>query len=38
MHGKSKEQVQAEFDKQDLDKDVAAFLLPFLKGFYRAQT
>jgi glucose-6-phosphate isomerase len=29
MHGKSKEQVQAEFDKQDLDKDVAAFLLPF---------
>ena len=29
MHGKTKEQVQAEFDKQGLSADKAAFLLPF---------
>ena len=29
MHGKSKGQVQAEFDKQGLAADKAAFLLPF---------
>ena len=29
MHGKSKDQVQAEFDKQGLAADKAAFLLPF---------
>ena len=29
MHGKSKEQVQAEFDKQGLAAEKAAFLLPF---------
>ena len=29
MHGKSREQVQAEFDKQGLAADKAAFLLPF---------
>ncbi|MDN3675197.1 glucose-6-phosphate isomerase [Flavobacterium branchiarum] len=29
MHGKTKEQVQAEFDKQGLPADKAAFLLPF---------
>ena len=29
MHGKTQEQVQAEFDKQGLSKDVAASLLPF---------
>lgn len=29
LHGKTKEQVQAEFDKQGLATDKAAFLLPF---------
>ena len=29
LHGKTKEQVQAEFDKQGLAADKAAFLLPF---------
>ena len=29
MHGKSKDQVQAEFDKQGLAAEKAAFLLPF---------
>lgn len=29
LHGKTKEQVQAEFDKQGLAEDKAAFLLPF---------
>ncbi|MGO4905415.1 glucose-6-phosphate isomerase [Flavobacterium sp. W20_MBD1_R3] len=29
MHGKSKEQVQAEFDKQGIPADKAKFLLPF---------
>jgi glucose-6-phosphate isomerase len=29
MNGKTKEQVQAEFDKQGLSKEKAAFLLPF---------
>lgn len=29
LHGKTKEQVQAEFDKQGLTEDKAAFLLPF---------
>lgn len=29
MHGKTQEQVQAEFDKQGLSKEQAAFLLPF---------
>ena len=29
MHGKSREQVQAEFDKQGLAADKAAFLVPF---------
>lgn len=29
MHGKSKQQVQAEFDKQGLASEKAAFLLPF---------
>ncbi|MFE3867639.1 glucose-6-phosphate isomerase [Flavobacterium sp. LS2P90] len=29
LHGKSKEQVQAEFDKQGLPADKAKFLLPF---------
>ena len=29
MHGKSKEQVQAEFDKQGLSAEKAEFLLPF---------
>lgn len=29
LHGKTKEQVQAEFDKQGLTEDRAAFLLPF---------
>lgn len=29
MHGKTQEQVQAEFDKQGLSKEQASFLLPF---------
>jgi hypothetical protein len=37
MHGKSKEQVQSEFEKQQLTK-TAAFLLPFFYGQQTYQT